>query len=316
MSKVLIFTFKISFAIYILWYVRDKFDFNQLKFFFENPVLLLIGPISWIINQIFLTLRLYYLIKKTKLNLTFHHVWVSNLTSIFAGNLLPGIIGTDSVKFVYLKKFSKKSKISEILSVIFVDRLLGITGLLFITSIFSLFVLHDDIFLMDNNQILQKITLLPLLLFLIISFLYLFFISIFKKFNFSKIKYYEYLNYLYQLISKDNNKYYLKVLIFNLLGILFLILGLTTIGVILQYSISGNSLFTIQLFLIPLILFANMVPLTPLGIGTAQLTMAAAFSLYGLDPSIGITISTISQVSMVFVSIILGGFYFLKSDLR
>jgi len=315
-TRISIFIIKISIAIFILWYVRDKFDFNQLEFFFENPFLLLIGPISWIINQIFLSLRLYFIIKKSQLNLTFYHVWVSNLASIFAGNLLPGIIGTDSVKLIYLNKFCKKSKISEILSVIFVDRLVGVTGLLFVTSLFSLFVLNDDIFLNKDNSILQKITLLPMLLFFILTLLYLIFIFSFKKFDFSKIKFYEYLNYLNRLVTIDNNKYYIKVLIFNLLGILFLVLGLTTIGVILQHSISDNSLFTIQLFLIPLILFANMIPLTPLGIGTAQLTMATAFSLYGLDPSIGITISTISQVSMVLVSIILGGFYFLKSDLR
>jgi uncharacterized membrane protein YbhN (UPF0104 family) len=86
----------------------------------------------------------------------------------------------------------------------------------------------------------------------------------------------------------------------------------------LQLHEGGEPMFALQFFLIPLVLISSMLPLTPMGIGVAQISMAGAYELFGLSSSVGVSVSTLSQLGLLMVSLIVGGICFLlsKADLR
>ena len=79
----------------------------------------------------------------------------------------------------------------------------------------------------------------------------------------------------------------------------------------IQLQQTGVAMATQQFFLIPLSLIASMLPITPMGIGVSQVTMAVAYKMYGLDPSVGVTLSTLSQMGLLIVSVVIGGAFFI-----
>lgn len=58
----------------------------------------------------------------------------------------------------------------------------------------------------------------------------------------------------------------------------------------------------------------SMIPLAPLGIGLAQLSMAGAYELFGLPASTGIGVSTASQMALLLVTLIVGGSIFMVNS--
>ena len=53
-----------------------------------------------------------------------------------------------------------------------------------------------------------------------------------------------------------------------------------------------------------------MLPIAHLGIGVSQLTLAVAYEVFGLDSTLGVSVSTFSQLGLL-VSIVVGSTFFL-----
>ena len=124
--------------------------------------------------------------------------------------------------------------------------------------------------------------------------------------NFSVI-----LNALQIAVSEGNKKFLWLAIGNSFFAVFSLIAGLAWIGGELHAVTTGNQMFFMQLFLIPLVLISAILPLTPMGVGIAQITMANSYSLCGLDESVGVTVSSISQLSLLLLSLLIGGSFFI-----
>lgn len=310
---VLKFLIKLAIAAAIIWLVWDKVDFLQMKFILANPVLITLIPICWLLNQILTTLRLHTVLhalgRATKLN----DVFRANMCSLFIGNLMPGVIGADAVKFFYLKRHDPSILNAQLVLVLALDRVLGLVAVLFWCSVFSFFINTDGwgqssgvstLFIYVPAAIFVLIILGFLTLSLVIGYISRFKLPIFI-FNFFD-------TYRY-LVERRNNRSLAIVMGYNLMAVFVVLAGLVLVGGQLQLQQSGEEMIALQFFLIPLVLIAAMLPLTPLGLGVAQITMAGAYGLFGLEASVGVSISTLSQLGLLSVSILVGGVFFLLS---
>lgn len=304
---------KSSIVILIFIYIWDKLDINQLKKFIDSPGIFLLLIFAWILNILLTIFRLFIILISIGRKISFISLVKSCVSSMFVGNLLPGVVGADAVKFLYIKKLDPEIGKTKLALILFMDRLLGLIGVLFWCSIGGLTLL---IFYRNNiSTSLHFILYLPSIL-LPFTLLALFSVyAYFRKFPYSKFngRFDTVFTELSAIITSCNLRHFLMVMGSNLLAILLLLLALVYMGIFITSSpnIEGGM---IQFFLIPLVLFSSMVPLAPLGIGLAQLTMAGAYELFGLSPSTGITVSTASQMALLLVTLTVGGSFFMVNS--
>ncbi len=100
---------------------------------------------------------------------------------------------------------------------------------------------------------------------------------------------------------------------YNLLAMWVLIGSQVFVGVLLQIHQGHAPLFATQFFLIPLSLVIALLPLTPMGIGTTQAALAVVYPVFGIDPAVGITVSTMGQLGLLALSLTVGGWFFFKT---
>lgn len=310
------FLLKLTIAVAILWLVWDKVDFAQLRLVLTNPLLLAVIPACWALNQLLTTLRLHSILRALGRPTQLVDVILANMSSLFVGNLMPGVIGADVVKFFYIKKHDPAMTNTQLALVLALDRILGLIAVLFWCSIFSFFIIAEGGG--KGSRVTQFLTYMPMaILFLaLISIAMLDFILAFiSRFQLPAV--FRNLVDTYRHLVQSRNKRSLAfVMIYNLLAVFVLLAGLVLVGGQLHLQQTGEAMVALQFFLIPLALIASMLPLTPMGIGVAQITMAGAYGLFGLDSSVGVSISTLSQLGLLSVSILVGGTVFLlgKSD--
>jgi uncharacterized protein (TIRG00374 family) len=306
------FILKLSLAAVILWFVWDKFDFGQLRMVLTNPALLAVIPACWLANQALTMLRLHSILQALGRPTRLSDVVQANMSSALIGSLIPGVIGTDVVKFFYLKKHDPEIPHVQLGLILVIDRMLGLLAVVAWCSFFSLLIIvNDDAAALDGSTKLYLY--LPFAL-LIVSGVGLSIIDVImrflSRFNLPSIASDSVRTYR-QLIQSYNRKSLALLITYNLSAVFVLLAGLVFIGGKLQIQQHGEAMATLQFFLIPLVLIASMLPLTPMGMGVAQVTMASAYNQFGLDSSVGVSISTLSQLGLLVVSVLFGGSFFL-----
>lgn len=312
------FFLKLAIAAAILWLVWDKFDFSQFQFVLTNPMILTVIPVCWALNQLLTTLRLHSVLRALGRPTQLADVIRANMSSLFVGNLMPGVISADVVKFFYIKKHDPAMPNTQLALVLALDRMLGLIAVLFWCSFFSFFIDGDGGG--KSSRVTQLLTYMPMgvLLLILLGLAMLDFIMAFvSRFRLPTVIR-DLVDTYRHLVQSRNKRSLAFVMVYNLLAVFVLLAGLVLVGGQLHLQQSGEAMVALQFFLIPLALIASMLPLTPMGIGVAQITMAGAYGLFGLDPSVGVSISTLSQLGLLSVSILVGGTIFLrgKGDVR
>lgn len=303
---------RLTFVAAISYFIWDKVDIEQIKKFLSEPDIFMAIVGGWALNILLTIYRLNCLLKLVGRRLEMWGLIRSVMSSVFAGCLLPGVIGADGAKFYFIKKLDPAIGKRQLALVLIVDRLLGLMALLFWCSFSGLILI---IFFKETFQ--EKLLIfvyLPLCVMLVLLFsirLFSFFIRKFphsdSRFNVIKL-----LADGAEIFNQCVSKKFLKGMFFNLIAVLVLLLALVYVGVSLTSNASIQDSAT-QFFLIPLVLFSAMIPLTPLGIGVAQVTMAGAYALFGLSESTGIAVSTASQIGLLLVTAVIGGGFFMVS---
>lgn len=301
----------------IVWLVWDKFDFSQIQHIFSNPLLLVTIPVCWALNQLLTTLRLHSILKALGRPTQLADVAHANLSSLFVGNLMPGIIGADIIKFFYIKKHDSGMSNTQLAVVLAVDRVLGLIAVLFWCSFFSFFI-DINVFDHQKERSLNLLSYLPTILLIGILLALAtskFFIRFFARLPLPElIK--KFITTYWNLLTSHKKGTLALVMIYNLSAVLVLLTGLAFIGGQIQAEQNEQITLAFHLFLIPLSIVATMLPITPMGIGVAQITMAGAYELFGLNPAIGVSISTLSQLSLLGISVLVGGPVFLFRKLN
>lgn len=130
----------------IYWLVSSgKLDFSLVK------KSLMVGPQMWIgflllLVQIFIGAYRYKLLLETKAKkpLRFFDVLRLNYIGLFFSSVLPGAVTGDLIKLAYIKKLSPDFSKTFLVTITLLDRIMGLTGLLFLAGFFSL-VYYSDV---------------------------------------------------------------------------------------------------------------------------------------------------------------------------
>ena len=322
MKKNILFLLKVGCAGGLLYWLisSGKLDFSQTRIILDSWQFFafLVLPVLFLAMSL-QNLRWWLLLKLLGVKIPFRQAfaltWIGNFFSV----ILPGIVSGDLIKGLYLHSKKKTNLVSIYIS-LFIDRILGLLGLLCV-FLFSISKLGLE----------QKELILDLSIFIVFSSLILisFFCFIFYPFpkksqrnnyqeNFLKQK-----NWYENLLDKLPKKKFLTKIFQNfkvmkqyrlqVVVLLLISLVIHSLVCMLFYQISGLLLsgkidFWKQMSLIPLGLIATAIPISPAGIGVGHVAFENLYNLSGLKE--GANIFNLFIINQIFIYL-LGFFPFL-----
>lgn len=123
-------------ATLIGWLIRSGvLDMSKLSIFFERPILLVADLALFLFCVMTGTLRWRALLVLAGAKISLARAVQLQTTALFFNVVIPGNVGGDVVKALYVARDSEPSKRTTILLIVFVERLIGLAGLVFVASI-------------------------------------------------------------------------------------------------------------------------------------------------------------------------------------
>ncbi len=311
---------KIAAAVAIVWYMlssgllnintivqgaRDNIGLIVLVFF----VLLFAAVITFY--------RWKLLLEGQKIFLSMREVTSLGFIGLFFTTILPGGVGGDVIKSVYIAKKTKSQKTASVLTVI-LDRIIGLAALVMICTL-GLFINIRSVARDPALRSLGLIIIAMLLALMIMTFLGLsrrvnrnrVFNKIINKLPFSEM-----FNKVYQAFHayRDEHKYLTYALLISFFNHA---LNITAFYLITR-ALGFNELSIYSyLFIVPIGMITTALPITPAGIGIGQAAFLKLFEWsLGARTTIGAEAITIWQAISIVI-FMLGGYFYItyKKDL-
>jgi uncharacterized protein (TIRG00374 family) len=127
-------------AVLIGWLLRSHaLDFSKLAVFFERPLLLVLDMGLFAFGIVLAALRYRVLLGLTGTKVALPRLLQLQLTAVFFNVVIPGSVGGDVVKALYVARDAAAEKRTTIVLIAFVERLLGLVGLIAIASLVTVF---------------------------------------------------------------------------------------------------------------------------------------------------------------------------------
>jgi uncharacterized protein (TIRG00374 family) len=122
-------------ATLITWLVRSGvLKFGALSIFLERPILLVADLALFTMAVVTGTLRWRLLLQLAGARVPFWRALQLQLTALFFNVVVPGNVGGDVVKALYVARDEEASKRTTILLIVFVERLVGMGALVLVAS--------------------------------------------------------------------------------------------------------------------------------------------------------------------------------------
>jgi uncharacterized protein (TIRG00374 family) len=131
-----IFAAKVAVAVTLItWLVRSgMLKFGALSIFLERPILLVADLALFATAVVTGTLRWRALLELAGARIPFWRALQLQLTALFFNVVVPGNVGGDVVKALYVARDEEASKRTTILLIVFVERLVGMGALVLVAS--------------------------------------------------------------------------------------------------------------------------------------------------------------------------------------
>lgn len=208
------------------------------------------------------------------------------LIGSFFNNILPGAVGGDAVKIYYLYRETRRG--GDSLGSVFLDRYIGLLGLLFIGFVSGLLAFRS-LAAIGMQWVIPSMTAV----FLLIS-LAVFGLRIGKRFAVIR-DFYEYLHRY-----RGKKKTILKAFALSL------VIQTATIGMIyvVALGIGLRLTFTALFVFVPIIITVTTLPISIAGLGVRESAFAVLFGLVGVPPRESVAISFLWFLSIVAASLV------------
>lgn len=257
-------------------------DWTMLQGLAQSLEYTALAAILFIISNSLIALRLQILINANQLNLRFLSAFKLTFIGLFFNTYLPGATGGDLIKIYYASKgnFGKRT---EVATIIVLDRIIGLFGLLLLPLILAIFFPE----MLPSGSVLQGLLAIALVAVIVIIAA----TAIGFRADVENIRI---LNWIYQKITVANLlkriistiHFYRehKKTLFTAI-VLSLLLQLIMIGAMLAIAQAINPLGadSKMILLIPLGFLANSLPITPGGIGVGEVALDNLFALFHLQ---------------------------------
>lgn len=295
---------KISTAVALVYWLIDtgKLDFNALSILWKTPSLLCITCSFWLIGAVFLcALRWQSLVQGMQYSLSLAQAIRLNLIGIFFNTVMPGVVGGDLVKAIYVCKGQKRSDKMSVFLTILLDRIIGLVALFFI-SLVAILLNWNSIF---GNPILRPFVFVVLILFVSIIFFALLLLleNSYKQVKIltsiiatlCKVKIFKNIYSVFRRY-KDNPVFLLKAMLFGVIHqSLYVLLFMSVTMAYTKTNIEWSLLLTV----LPIGIVTTAIPLAPGGIGVGHVAFDKLFSLIGISNGANIfNIVVLSQMAL------------------
>lgn len=123
------------------WLLQSgKLDFKLLENLIQYPISIIIACLLSVLNFWFISLR-WKSILRARSNAHFPVAKLLNITWIgqFFSSVLPGSVSGDLIKILYVQRYDSNLSKKFLLASIFIDRLMGLSGLILLVGISSFF---------------------------------------------------------------------------------------------------------------------------------------------------------------------------------
>lgn len=177
-SSILKILLKVGFSLGLVYWLisSGKLDLSTTKVFIDKPSILFFNMGFWIFGIVALCgCRWYVLLKGIGLNPTLKRTIQLHATGLFFNTAIPGAVGGDLIKAIYIFKDQTESGKTHALLSVFLDRLIGLYGLFTIATIAMFFQLD----LVQSNPAISSLFIFVLGIFSSMTF---FFIAVFFPF--------------------------------------------------------------------------------------------------------------------------------------
>ena len=293
-KKYLFFFIKIIISLIIICLLVSKIPLNNIKDQITSDNVINIFSLGLFLSLITLlpSLRWNLLLRAQKVNLDKLLTYKLLMVSTFFGQLLPGFIGSDTLRALSLKK--RGYTIAHAVNSIIYDRIFALISLIFIVEI-NLFIWKDFtpsvISIISNILFCLIITLLLLLKIFETRFLK------FSHFN-------KYLVYLHYILG--NKKALIKIFALSFLSHYLVFFMAFLLGLALNMPAD----LKMYAFAMPVIIFASVLPITISGWGVREGASIFVFGIFNIPPGQAFIFS-ISFGLITMISSVPGLFFFL-----
>ena len=283
---------KLAFAVLAFWFLSKKLDYEQLPelFFSMSYPLLFVALIFQFLSTFISGYRWKLVMDSLGFDKGFWFYQGLYFKGSFFSQALPGSVGGDAIRLIALK--DEGYKISDSLYGIFIDRVVGLTGLLIISLIALLFAptyLHDGI-----KYAVFMISAGGLAGFLGLLFLHK--IGVFE--NLGRLSFLHTLSTKFYAVYKGGEKSTKQV---------FLSVAIHFFSILAVYMISVSSNLGIEfgafLCLMPLVILLTILPISFAGWGVREGAMVGLFSMSGASKEAIMVVSIAYGVILIISSV-------------
>ena len=282
-------------SLFFVWWILFAVNWLEIWSFLQKITRwqIVMYMVLYVMGMIFSSYKWKFLAKHKGISLPFKYFFKSYFTATFINNFFPSFIGGDGFKIYYIGK--KTGKLKESASSVFMDRLTGLWGAMFLAVIF--FVLNLSILV--HSQILIIINIL-IIAGLIIWF---FILELFKKriISVPNKKIGKTLNIFINEINHYNGKTR-EIWKAILLSFPFNFIGLAGANYILFLSMGIDINLLNYLSVIFLISIVSSVPITINNIGIKEWAYITFFGFFGLNSSAVISVAILSRFIQMIIS--------------
>jgi len=259
-----------------------RLDLNRIYQALKNWRVILPGVLLLLCNLPILSLRLKWLLRGQRIPIHFLQSATLTFIGLFFNTTLPGAVSGDVVKGYYLIKLAPGLRKTQAITAMLVDRIVGLSGLIIVSTLALLFRLEAVI----ASSKLQSVAVIILgfALGVFVFFVFVLFpfgerfeklLALLRKLPSGTL----FVKFISALRGYRQNLRYLAGSL--LISVFIHILSISAMGFFLSAlgddSLSVGSLF----FLTPLGLITTAIPIAPAGLGVGHAAFLALFQLGG-----------------------------------
>lgn len=261
----------------IYWLISSgKLDFSLVGQSFHVGYFWLIAIMLYLF-QCFIGIYRYKVLLEIKSShkIPYFELAKINWIGFFFSSILPGAVTGDLVKLVYVKKLDSKFTKTFLITSALLDRIVGLSGLLFLSGFFSLLYFNE---VSKISPQISHIILLNLFLFLGTAFFFLILLSPIRYQN-------SLLHFLPKKIStichqvfslRENKK---EIFICFLLSVVIQFFGVLAFWTIISPFYVGHLPLPYVFTFIPIRMIAVAIPISPGGLGVGHALFANLFTM-------------------------------------
>jgi uncharacterized protein (TIRG00374 family) len=312
--------YAVVFAIFVFLYQTDQIKLSKIKGVLVKPELFVIATILILINVLITVQRWRVLLKALGISLGKWHAVKLTFIAYLFGAVLPGLVSGDLVKAYYISKGEKEK--AALVTTVFFDRFVGFYSLILMAAVTILLIFFIPAITTRNQELSQhymkSLRVFIVSLFLLCTIMGMLFMN--KTLRRSKtlekiivkLPFHQIVVKVYDTFQKfgRNPRFIIYAFLLSLTAQFFVYAGFFCLSLILEIK----AIATINyLFVLPVCLLINAIPLAPGGLGVGEAGFRTVFLLFGSNE--GAELAVLFHAIFFILAIGLGGLMYLFSDI-